>query len=101
MFSRRRFDQNWAQSRSRGFFRADAELAASVAAALFVSGTRRVAGAEIGADSVGFLDDGRALAEFDAFAARGSSGRTRLLHAGVIFDDAIVRIWAFVVEARI
>ena len=41
------------------------------------------------------------MAKLDAFATGGASGWTRFLHAGVIFDDAVVRIRAFVVEARI
>ena len=48
-----------------------------------------------------FLDNGRASAGFDPFATSCASRRARLFHAGVILDDAIVRIGAFVVEARI
>ena len=48
-----------------------------------------------------FLDNGGTGARFDAFATGGACRWTRLLHAGVIFDDAIVRIRTFVIETRI
>ena len=48
-----------------------------------------------------FLDNGGADAGFDTFATGGARRWTRLLHAGVIFDDAIVRIRTFVIETRI
>ena len=50
---------------------------------------------------MGFLDDGRTNARFDAFPASSACRRTGLLHAGVVLDDAIVRIRTFVIETRI
>ena len=50
---------------------------------------------------MGFLDDGRAGAGFDAFTAGGASRWAGFFHAGVVFDDAVVRVRAFVVQTRI
>ena len=101
LLRRRRFDQERAGSRTRRRLGPDAEFAASVAAAFRLAGARRVAVAEIRANAVRFLDDRRTDARFDSLSTGGACRRTRLLHAGVIFDDAILRIRAFVVEARV